>query len=113
SGLAGPATTRSQASARAGSSRCERQPANSGRLRRVGSAQAPPTRSPRLAPEAGWRPVALEVGVAVELAVRRADARDHSLLRALVEPLAAALHGAEELVEVDLERREDPVGPVL
>ena len=30
-----------------------------------------------------------------------------------MEPLAAAAHGAEELVEVDLERREDRVGPVL
>ena len=36
-----------------------------------------------------------------------ADAGDHRLLRALVEPLASALDGAEELVEVDLERRED------
>src|SRR5687768_18482422 len=30
-----------------------------------------------------------------------------------MEPLAAAPYGAEELVEVDLERREDPVRPVL
>ena len=38
---------------------------------------------------------------------------DDGLLRALVQPLAAALHRGEELVEVDLERREDAVGPVL
>ena len=30
-----------------------------------------------------------------------------------MQPLAAAADGAEELVEVDLERREDRVGPVL
>src|SRR4051812_38795139 len=41
------------------------------------------------------------------------DACDHGLLRALVQPLAAAAHRGEELVEVDLERREDPVRPVL
>src|SRR4030095_15051181 len=34
-------------------------------------------------------------------------------LRALVQPLTPALDGGEELVEVDLERREDPVRPVL
>src|SRR5438094_5244646 len=45
--------------------------------------------------------------------VARADARDDRFLRALVQPLAAALHRGEELVEVDLERREDPVSPVL
>src|ERR671919_852329 len=43
----------------------------------------------------------------------RTDAGDDRLLRALVQPLAAALDGAQELVEVDLERREDAVGPVL
>src|SRR5919106_3898799 len=41
------------------------------------------------------------------------DAGDDRLLRALVEPLAATLDGAQELVEVDLEGREDAVGPVL
>ena len=30
-----------------------------------------------------------------------------------MQPLAPAAHRDEELVEVDLERREDPVGPVL
>jgi hypothetical protein len=30
-----------------------------------------------------------------------------------VEPLAAPPDGSEKLVEVDLERREDPVCPVL
>src|SRR5205085_10990751 len=49
------------------------------------------------------------------LVVRRAagDARDDRLLRALVEPLPPALHGGQELVQVDLERREDAIGPVL
>src|SRR5262245_52489686 len=42
-----------------------------------------------------------------------ADADADRLLRPLVQPLAAALDGCEELVEVDLERREDAVGPVL
>jgi hypothetical protein len=41
------------------------------------------------------------------------DARDDRLLGALVQPLASAPHRAEELVEVDLERGEDAVGPVL
>src|SRR5215469_3527395 len=39
--------------------------------------------------------------------------RHDVLLRALVEPLAAAAHRGEELVEVRLEGREDAVGPVL
>src|SRR3989442_15897792 len=43
----------------------------------------------------------------------RADAGDDGLLRALVQALASAPDRAEELVEVDLERREDAVGPVL
>src|SRR5207247_491686 len=43
----------------------------------------------------------------------RADAGDDRFLRALLQTFAAALHCAEELVEVDLERREDPVRPVL
>src|SRR5215203_4938271 len=43
----------------------------------------------------------------------RADAGDHRLLRALMQPLAAPLHRSEELVEIDLERGEDRVGPVL
>src|SRR3954467_3944829 len=38
---------------------------------------------------------------------------DHRLLRALVQPLAAAAHRGEEAVEIDFERREHPVGPVL
>src|SRR5579859_543812 len=42
-----------------------------------------------------------------------ADAGDHGLLRALVQPLAAAPDGGQELLEVDLERRQDAVGPVL
>ena len=42
-----------------------------------------------------------------------ADAGDDRFLRALLQPLAAALHRAEELVEVHLERREDAVRPVL
>src|SRR4029453_13705107 len=42
-----------------------------------------------------------------------ADAGDHGLLRALVQPFAAPLHGAEELVQIDLERRQDRVRPVL
>src|SRR5262249_15581288 len=46
-------------------------------------------------------------------AVGRADARDDGLLRAFVQWLSPALHGCEELVEVDLERGEDPVGPVF
>jgi hypothetical protein len=41
------------------------------------------------------------------------DAGHHGLLRALVEALAPAPDGPEELIEVDLERREDRVGPVL
>src|SRR5262249_24100568 len=41
------------------------------------------------------------------------DSRDDRLLRALVETLAATLDRAEELVQVDLERREDAVRPVL
>src|SRR5439155_21602431 len=45
--------------------------------------------------------------------VDRADPGDDRLLRALVQPLAAAAHRDEELVEVRLERREHPVGPVL
>src|SRR5581483_4509159 len=49
----------------------------------------------------------------VRLVAVAADAGDDRLLRALVQPLAAALDGAQELVEVDLERREDAVGPVL
>src|SRR5204862_4280873 len=35
------------------------------------------------------------------------------LLRPLMQPLAPALDRAQELVEVDLERRQDAVGPVL
>jgi hypothetical protein len=38
---------------------------------------------------------------------------EHGLLRPFVQPLAAALHGREELLQVDLERRQDRVGPVL
>src|SRR5262245_65461927 len=41
------------------------------------------------------------------------NAGDDRLLRPLVEPLAAALDRREELVEVDLERRQDRVRPVL
>src|SRR5438046_8190691 len=41
------------------------------------------------------------------------DAGDDRLLRALVQPLARPLDRAQELVEVDLERGEDRVGPVL
>src|SRR4030095_6548378 len=44
---------------------------------------------------------------------RGADARNARLLRALVQPLAAALDRRQELVEVDLECREDAVRPVL
>ena len=44
---------------------------------------------------------------------RGPDTRDDRFLRALVQPLAAALDRGQELVEVDLERREDPVRPVL
>ena len=43
----------------------------------------------------------------------RPDARDDGLLRPLVETLAAPLDREEELVQVDLERREDAVRPVL
>src|SRR5450759_4112624 len=50
--------------------------------------------------------------VAVGL-VDRADAGDDRLLRALVQALAPALDRGEELVEVDLERRENRVGPVF
>src|SRR5450759_3769656 len=50
--------------------------------------------------------------VAVGL-VDRADAGDDRLLRALVQALAAALDRGEELVEVDLERRENLVGPIF
>src|ERR1700678_2495396 len=39
--------------------------------------------------------------------------RGEVFLRAVVEPLAAATDGGQELVEVALERGEDPVGPVL
>src|SRR4051794_60691 len=42
-----------------------------------------------------------------------ADAGHHRLLRALVQPLASAAHRSQELVEVRLERGEDPVGPIL
>src|SRR5262249_34238480 len=45
--------------------------------------------------------------------VDRADPGDDRLLRALVQPLAAAAHRDEELVEVRLERCEHPVCPVL
>src|SRR5438034_11257080 len=38
---------------------------------------------------------------------------EHRFLRALVQPFAAALHGREELLQVDLERGADRVGPVL
>src|SRR6266487_6352940 len=41
------------------------------------------------------------------------DAGDDSLLRALVQPLPAPLDRAQELVQVDLEGREDRVRPVL
>src|SRR5919198_561034 len=41
------------------------------------------------------------------------DTGDDSLLRALVQPLPAPLDRAQELVQVDLEGREDRVGPVL
>src|SRR5436190_1485395 len=41
------------------------------------------------------------------------DPGDDRLLRALVEALAAPLDRGQELVQVDLERREDRVGPVL
>jgi hypothetical protein len=41
------------------------------------------------------------------------DARDDRLLRALVQPLAPTPDRGEELVQVDLERREDRVGPLL
>src|SRR5207237_5604401 len=44
---------------------------------------------------------------------RRTDAGDDGLLRSLLEPLATALHGVQELVQVDLERRQDAVRPVL
>src|SRR5262245_2943598 len=50
--------------------------------------------------------------VVVALDARR-DAGDDRLLRPLVEPLSSALDGREELVEVDLERGEDRVSPVL
>src|SRR5215203_3697 len=55
---------------------------------------------------------ALLVGLVV-VGARSGDAGHDSLLRALVQPLAAAFDGPEELVEVHLERREDAVGPVL
>src|SRR5262245_6080208 len=42
-----------------------------------------------------------------------ADPGHDGLLRALVQTLAATAHGREELVQVRLERGEDPVGPVL
>src|SRR5205085_5222707 len=51
------------------------------------------------------RPVVVEID--------RADAGDDRLLRALVQPVASATDGGEELVEVRLERREHAVGPVL
>src|SRR2546423_1618080 len=52
------------------------------------------------------------------IVVRGADAdgldpRDDRFLRTLVQPLATPLDRRQELVEVDLERGEDPVGPVL
>src|SRR5664280_1539655 len=50
--------------------------------------------------------------VAVGL-VDRTDAGHDRFLRALVQALAPALDRREELVEVDLERREDRVGPVF
>src|SRR5438067_7343205 len=40
-------------------------------------------------------------------------AGDNRLLRALVQPLATSADGGQELLEIDLERREDAVGPVL
>src|SRR5688500_10968780 len=55
----------------------------------------------------------LQVAGVVVGELARPAAGAHALLRALVQPLAAPLHGGEELVEVDLERREDPVRPVL
>src|SRR5204862_4387665 len=45
--------------------------------------------------------------------VRDAGAGHDGLLRALVEPLPSAADSAEELVEIDFERRQDRVGPVL
>src|SRR4051812_1233385 len=50
---------------------------------------------------------------AVVVEVDRADARDDGFLRALVQPVAPAANGGEELVEVRLECREHAVGPVL
>ena len=57
----------------------------------------------------------LVAGVVVgEVAVRRAtEARDDGLLRALVQPLAAAANRGEEALEIDLEGGELVVGPVL
>src|SRR5437763_9815967 len=63
----------------------------------------------------GWatRVTARLLVVLVGGAVGNADAGDDRLLRALVQAIATALHGRQELLEIDLERREDPVGPVL
>src|SRR5256885_6185681 len=41
------------------------------------------------------------------------DAGDDRLLRALMQPLPAPLDRAQELVQVDLEGREDRIRPVL
>ena len=60
----------------------------------------------------GPKPAALVVRAVVG-EVDRADPGDDRLLRALVQPLAAAAHRDEELVEVRLERGEHAVGPVL
>src|SRR4051812_35461527 len=66
----------------------------------------------RLSRVGGLCPATLRTS-SVRLVGIAADAGDDVLLGALVQPLAAALDGAQELVEVDLERREDAVGPVL
>src|SRR6266550_7438838 len=54
----------------------------------------------------------LAVGLRVVDAAGR-DAGDDALLRTLVQPFASALDRAQELLEVDLECRQDRVGPVL
>src|SRR6266536_4045693 len=68
---------------------------------------------PQVAQSAYASLLELLVAEIVVAAAARADARDDRLLRPLVQALAPALHGRQELVEVHLEGGEDPVRPVL
>src|SRR5919197_1907236 len=93
------------------------------RQRRAGSPRAESARRhPRRARFSRSRRLGLELEFLARrgderLLVGRGDCRSHSghdrLLGPLVEPLPAALDRRQELVQVDLERREDRVRPIL